>query len=442
MRFSTLGHTSVIGLQWGDEGKGRIVDLLTEHFDVVVRYGGGANAGHTVRIGEERFALHLIPSGILRPDVTCVIGPGVAVDLESLAKEIDELRERGVAVADNLLISNRAHLVMPYHKKQDRLSERRLPSERRIGTTARGIGPCYADKMVRSTAFRVADLLHPAAFRRRLAEIVADRNRVFAALYDDSDPLEAGRIADDFLALARRLADQVTDTTDFLHDALTRGQRVLFEGAQGSLLDIDHGTFPFVTSATCTSAGLAAGAGVPPSCIRSYVGVLKAYTTRVGEGPFPTELTDATGDALRTRGHEFGTTTGRPRRCGWFDAFATRYCVDLAGITQLALTHLDTLGGMTELRVCTGYRHHGKRLRAFPAEIETLAEVEPLYESLPGWNEPIDPRGLFEHLPPGARRYIERLEELLAVPITLISFGAERKAALSRETRPRMTTGV
>jgi len=432
MNFASLGNTSVAGLQWGDEGKGKIVDLLTEHFDLVVRYAGGANAGHTVRIGDQKFALHLVPSGILRPGVVSVVGPGVVVDLETICGEIDGLRKRNIEVGQNLLISNRAHLVMPYHKLQDRLSETRLGDERKIGTTARGIGPCYAEKMMRTTAFRVADLYKPVEFRSRLTHIVADRNKVFAALYANVEMLDATTIADQYLALAEMIRSHVTDTTLVLHDALADRKRLLFEGAQGGLLDIDHGTFPFVTSSTCTAGGVAAGAGVPPSSVRTYLGVIKAYMTRVGSGPFPTELTDAVGDAIRVKGHEFGTTTGRPRRIGWFDAFATKYSIDLAGITQLAVMHLDTLGVVDEVKICTGYRHGGKRLRIFPPDIEVLSSVEPIYETMPGWTSEIPSNSKFEHLPPQAQRYIERIEALLGVPVTLVSIGAERTATLHR----------
>jgi adenylosuccinate synthase len=433
MDFATLGNTSVCGLQWGDEGKGKIVDLLTEHFDLVVRYAGGANAGHTVRIGDQKFALHLVPSGILRPAVRSIVGPGVVVDLETIAGEIDALRARGIRVEDNLLISSRAHLVMPYHKMQDQLSESRLGTDRKIGTTARGIGPCYAEKMLRTTAFRVADLYRADEFRTRLAAVVGDRNKVFAALYAGAEPLNADSIADIYLAMAERIRRHVCDTTQVLHDALSGGKRLLFEGAQGSLLDIDHGSFPYVTSSTCTAAGVAAGAGVPSSCIRSYVGVIKSYTTRVGGGPFPTELTDATGDTIRERGHEYGTTTGRPRRCGWFDAFATRYAIDLGGITQLAVMHLDTLGVLPEVKICTGYRYRGQPLRIFPPDIDVLAAVEPVYEFMAGWGGEIPTDRGMAAVPTGARRYVARLEELLGVPITLVSVGADRAATLHRE---------
>lgn len=435
MDFPALGNTSVIGLQWGDEGKGKIVDLLTEHFDVVVRYAGGANAGHTVRVGNEKFALHLMPSGILRPGVRNIIGPGVALDLEVLLTEIDGLRARGVEIGSNLLVSRRAHLVMPYHKKQDRLGEERLGAARKIGTTAKGIGPCYADKALRTTALRVTDLYYLADFRARVAEIVADRNRVFAALYGDGDPLDAAAIADRWLGYAERLRPHVNDTTLTLNEAIAEGRRILFEGAQGSLLDITHGTFPFVTSSTCTAAGVAAGAGVPPAAVRSYVGVMKAYCTRVGSGPFPTELSDATGDLIRERGHEYGTTTGRPRRCGWFDAFATRYSALLGGITQAAVMHLDTLSTVGDLKVCTGYRVNGELLKTFPADIRELESALPEYETLPGWREDISGATSFEMLPAAARNYIDRLEELLGIPITIVSIGAERTATLHRKSR-------
>jgi len=434
MDFRALGSTGVVGLQWGDEGKGKIVDLLTEHFDVVVRYAGGANAGHTVQIGDRKFALHLVPSGILRSGVLCIIGPGVALDPETIIREIDGLRERGVEVASNLMISTRAHLVMPYHKKQDRLAEARLGPVRQIGTTARGIGPCYADKMLRSTAFRVSDLYDAPRFRARLAEIVTDRNAFFASAFGDHEPLDTAAIADAYLSHAARLAPHVADATFLLHDALAAGRRILFEGAQGSLLDIDHGTFPFVTSSSCVAGGICTGAGVPPSAVQSVVGVLKAYTTRVGGGPFPTELHDGIGETIRRRGHEYGTTTGRPRRCGWFDAVAARYAIYLSGATQIAVMHLDTLATLPEVRICTGYRHAGRDLPFFPAEAGVLAEAEPIYETLPGWPEHPATVRSFDELPEGARRYIGRLEELLGVPITLVSIGADRQATLERES--------
>ncbi len=438
MNFAELGNTSVIGLQWGDEGKGKIVDLLTPHFDVVVRYAGGANAGHTVRVGQERFALHLLPSGILRPGVRCLIGPGVALDLEILVQEIERLRARGFQVGDNLLISDRAHLVMPYHKKQDRLADARLDPGRRIGTTAKGIGPMQADKMLRTNALRVCDLYRPERFRERVSQIVEERNRWFAVLYGDAEPLDGPRIADEFLAHAQKVVPHVTDTLAALHQALDLSKRVLFEGAQGSLLDIHYGTFPFVTSNTCIAGGVAAGAGIPPSKIRSYVGVMKAYSTRVGEGPFPSELNNSVGDRIRERGHEYGTTTGRPRRCGWFDACAARYAARLSGITEIALMHLDTLASFDEVLICTRYRRSGRDLTWFPADAEILEEVEPVHETMPGWPDGMVGVDRYEQLPDGARRYVDRLESLLGVPITLVSIGAERMSTLHRPQAPVM----
>lgn len=432
MNFQKLGNTCVVGLQWGDEGKGKIVDVLTEHFDVVVRYAGGANAGHTVRIGDQKFALHLVPSGILRPNVTCVIAAGVVLDPETLVREIDGLTARGVPVQEKLRISDRAHLVMPYHKKQDSLSEAALDSGRKLGTTSRGIGPCYADKMQRSMAFRVGDLLEADAFRQKLREVTAVKNRLFAALYDDKQPLDPDEIADTYLGFAARCAPSVTDTTHLLHQAAAEGKRLLFEGAQGTLLDIDHGTFPFVTSSNCSATGVAAGAGVPARTVHSYVGVIKAYCTRVGSGPFPTEQQNDIGRYIRERGQEFGTTTGRPRRCGWFDAFAARYSVMLGGITEVALMHLDTLAGLSEVNVCTGYRYRGRVLDYFTPNVRVLNEVEPVYETLPGWQATAVSWDSCEQLPAAARRYVERLEALIGAPITLVSVGADRAATLHR----------
>ncbi len=435
MDFDALGNTCVVGLQWGDEGKGKIVDLLTEHFDVVARFAGGANAGHTVQIGDAKFALHLLPSGILRPDIVNIIGPGVAVDLEILSEEIEGLRARQIEVGRNLLVSLRAHLVMPYHKKQDRLSEARRDGGTKIGTTAKGIGPCYADKMLRSTAFRVADLSRPDDFRSRMKKVVSDRNTVFAALYGDDEPLDAEAICRRWLDLADGLATHVTDTTATLQEAIAGGKRILFEGAQGCMLDIHHGTFPYVTSSVCTTGAVSAGAGVPPSAVHSCVGVVKAYTTRVGEGPFPSELDDATGEWIRERGHEYGTTTGRPRRCGWFDAFAVNYAIELNGITELVVMHLDTLSGLPEVKICTNYSFIGRNVSVFPPTDVQLRAVEPCYETLPGWEGNLSEVTSYEQLPAAARAYLDRVEELLGVPITLVSVGPDRSATLHRGGR-------
>lgn len=432
MDFSQLGNTAVIGLQWGDEGKGKIVDLLTEHFDVVVRYAGGANAGHTVRIGDESYALHLLPSGILRKSTLNLVAPGVVVDLEIIAGEIDGLRKRNVSIGDNLRISERAHLVMPWHKMQDRLAESSLGNSKKIGTTAKGIGPCYADKALRSTALRVCDLENAKRFCDRVADIANIKNRMLAALYEGAEPINAGAVADAYLAIGEKLRPHIADTTHMLHERIDAGERALFEGAQGSMLDINHGTYPYVTSSSCIAGSVAVGAGVGPSVLNSVVGVVKAYSTRVGGGPFPTEQDNDAGNKIRERGNEYGTTTGRPRRCGWFDSVAVRHAIRLSGVTQLAVMHLDTLGTFSELKICTGYRIGGKTVSAFPSRAETLAEVEPVFETLPGWPNDRPAVDSYEQLPAAARSYIERLEKILGVPITLVSIGPERTATLHR----------
>ncbi|MGB9623307.1 MAG: adenylosuccinate synthase [Phycisphaerae bacterium] len=432
MDFQNLGHTCVVGLHWGDEGKGKIVDVLTEHFDIVGRYNGGANAGHTVRVDGRRFAFHLMPSGVIRPGVTGVIGPGVVVDPEVLGQEIDELRGRGIAVGENLRVSDRAHVIMPYHKKQDRLSEQALQSGHKIGTTSRGIGPCYADKMQRSTAVRVCDLMTPGSLRPRIEAIVEQRNRIFAAVYGDTEPLDANEVYEGCLRHAERLAPFVCDTTVFYRDAIRAGKRLLFEGANGALLDVDHGTYPFVTSSTTGPAGVAAGSGLPARTVKTCIGVVKAYTTRVGAGPFPTELNNEIGQYIRDRGHEYGTTTGRPRRCGWFDAAAARYSAALTGVDYVAVMHLDTLGGLKEVGICTEYRRQGKRIDGIPASAEAYASVEPQIEMMPGWPAELGPVETFRRLPDAARRYIERLDTLIGTPVAIISIGPERSQTIYR----------
>jgi len=432
MDFASLGHTCVTGLHWGDEGKGKIVDVLTEHFDVVGRYNGGANAGHTVRVGGERFAFHLMPSGVIRKGVVGVIGPGVVVDPEVLCHEIDELERRGIAIGDNLRISDRAHVIMPYHKKQDRLSEAALCSASRIGTTARGIGPCYADKMLRSTAIRVCDLVSIDRLRERLEPIIAQKNRMFAAVYGDNEPLNAAEICDAYRKYVERLRPMICDTTVFYRDAIRSGKRILFEGANGVLLDVDHGTYPFVTSSTPGPAGVASGSGLPARTVKTCIGVVKAYTTRVGAGPFPSELDNDVGRRIRDRGHEYGTTTGRPRRCGWFDAVAARYSAALSGVDHVAVMHLDTLGGFREVGICTAYRINGRLVEDMPAGADVLARAEPRIETLPGWPEDFSTVDSFERLPAPARRYLDRLGELIGVPISIVSIGPERSQTLYR----------
>lgn len=428
MSLGNLGNTCVLGLQWGDEGKGKIVDLLVEHFDVVVRFGGGANAGHTVVIGGERFSLHQLPSGVLRPGVMNVIAGGAVIDPAELLGEIASLGERGVALDDRLRISNRAHVVFPYHRREDVLAESAARSAGKLGTTARGIGPCYADKAGRRWGIRIGDLYRPEQFRQRLALAVAAKNAAFPALYAVRESFDAAAVAEEYLALAEALRPYVCDTTEYLHAAVTGGKRILFEGAQGSLLDLDHGTYPYVTSSS--TIGFAAGAGVPAACVRSLVGVVKAYTTRVGAGPFPTELQDAVGEAIRRRGREFGTTTGRARRCGWFDAVAAGYAVKLVGPTHLAVMHLDTLAGLPELKVCTGYRHNGKLLNSFPPDAYTLAEVVPQYETLPAWEDDIGDCRRLADLPAAARAYVEFLGRCLGRPPRIIGVGPAREQVI------------
>ncbi len=434
MRADPAAHTCVVGLQWGDEGKGKIVDTLVPDFDVVVRYSGGANAGHTVVAGGQKFALHQLPSGILHANVTCMITCGAVLDPAVLLGEIESLRQQGVQIdPQRLRISDRAQLVFPYHRKQDVLAERAALPGGKLGTTARGVGPCYADKVSRRWGIRVCEMYNPDAFRKRVETIVAHKNAYLAALYDVRETLDAGAIADEYLAFAERLRPYVCDTTIELAEQMAAGKRVLFEGAQGCLLDIDHGTYPFVTSASCGVGGVVSGAGVPPMSIGRVLGVVKAYTTRVGEGPLPTELRDATGERLREAGGEYGTTTGRPRRCGWFDCVAARYAATFTGPTELALMHLDTLTGFDPIPVCIAYRLDGQIVNSLPADTYRLSEVECIYETLPGWSEDITACRRFEDLPEAARGYVRFIEEQLAAPVTMIGVGPEREQIIRVE---------
>ncbi len=425
-------HTCVVGLGWGDEGKGKVVDLLSDAFDIVVRYNGGANAGHTVWVGEERFALHLLPAGVLRPGVTGVIGPGVVIDPTAIVQEIDELTARGVEIGSNLKISDRAHLVLPYHKLEDRLSEQRAEEKERLGTTARGIGPCYADKMKRTSAVRVADLFQENGLDERVGRIVADRLATLRCVYGYDGDLSADQVIEELAAARRRLEPFVCETTSYLRRQMSSGRRVLFEGANGMLLDVDHGTYPYVTSSSCGPHGLAGGAGVPASYVSRVIGVTKAYATRVGSGPFVSELRDAAGDRIRAQGNEFGTTTGRPRRCGWFDAVSCRYTARLGGITDLALMHIDTLTGFDEIGVCVAYRCDGATLDAPPSHAHQLERAEPVLEFLPGWPEDVRSVRRFDDLPENTRRYVQRIEALVEVPVSLVSVGPERTQTLVR----------
>ncbi len=438
MRFDRPPHTCVYGLGWGDEGKGKVVDLLCPAFDAVVRFNGGANAGHTVCAGGETFALHLLPSGVLHDHVLTVIGPGVVVDPLLLLEEIDALALRGINATDKLKISDRAHLVLAHHKLEDRLSERAAGTTGRIGTTARGIGPCYADMMRRTSAFRFSDLLHTEDLPDRIRAIVGTRKQSFQAVYGDDGGLDAGPIIADLAIARRRLGPFVCDTTELLHHAMEEGQAVLFEGANGLLLDVQHGTYPYVTSSSTGPHGIGGGAGVLPSKVSSRIGVTKAYATRVGMGPFVTELDNRTGEQIRARGHEFGTTTGRARRCGWFDAVACRYSAVIGDATDIALTHLDTLRGLPQIGICVAYRCDGVTLTTPPADAGMLGRTEPVIEFLPGWSEDLRGASGFEDLPVNTHAYIERIESLLGVSVSLVGVGPDRSQALVRNNLKRI----
>ncbi len=414
----------VVGLQWGDEGKGKVVDILAEHSDIVVRYSGGANAGHTVIVGNDRFALHLLPSGSVRPDTICTITNGVVVDPEVLLKEIDTLAERNISLDGRLLISENAHVVLDYHKKEDQLREEAL-GKNKIGTTIRGIGPCYADKVGRSYSVRMGDFANLEELRARLETIVEYKNKLFTALYN-AEPIDAAAIFEKCKAYAARLLPFVTDTTEYLHKAIAEGKSVLFEGAQGSLLDLDHGTFPFVTSSNSSSLGMSAGCGVPAKLVDKFIGIVKAYTTRVGAGPFPSEQDNEIGQYIRDKGHEYGTTTGRPRRCGWFDSVAVSYAATIGAIDSVALMHLDTLSGLKELQICKAYKINGQERTFFPANTTRLAQATAVYETMPGWDEDLTSATDFKDLPVNARNYVHRIEELIGRPINIIGVGPKR----------------
>ena len=424
-------NITVIGLQWGDEGKGKVVDALAGTSSYVARYCGGANAGHTVLAGGRKFALHLIPCGILHDNVINVVGNGVAFDPAVAMGEIEELHARGVrADAENLRISSCAQVVMPWHKLQDTLSEKKLAGAR-IGTTARGIGPCYSDKAARSTAIRAGDLTDAEVLGEKVRRIVDQKNQVFAALYD-AEGMDAEVILGEYAGYGRRLAPMICNTGAILRAATVAGKRTLFEGGQGSMLDVDHGTYPFVTSSSVTACGVSPGTGVPPSAVGTVLGLIKAYTTRVGAGPFPSEQDNETGNYLREKGHEYGTTTGRPRRCGWFDAFAVRYAADLSGVNEFALSLLDVLSGLDELKICTGYRINGQDLTDFdPA---AMADAECVYETLDTWSEDITACTSYAELPAAARAYVDRVEAVLGRPVGVISVGPDREQTIFHNT--------
>ncbi len=416
--------TAIVGLQWGDEGKGKIIDGLAAQAQVVVRYAGGNNAGHTVIVGGEKYVLHLIPGGILHEGTTNLIGRGVVVDLAELAEEVDGLVARGVPVEERLRLDGRAHVIFPYHRHVDRCVEV-WRGEGRIGTTGRGIGPAYADKVAR-TGIRVADLLRPELFERRLHAALAEKAAVIAKVYGQ-EPEDDAELFDQFRALAERFRPLIVDGGALLSEARRSGRRILFEGAQGSMLDLDAGTYPFVTSSWTGVWGIGGGAGYPPRAIDRALAVSKAYCTRVGEGPFPSELLDDTGDALRKAGNEYGATTGRPRRCGWFDLIAARYAAELNGLDGLMLTNLDVLSGFDPIRVAVGYRVDGEVLTDFPAELDRLEQLEPVWQDFPGWTEDITGVRAFGDLPANAQAYLRFLEEGMGVPIERVSVGPGRE---------------
>ena len=416
----------VVGAQWGDEGKGKIVDLLSQNVDVVARYQGGANAGHTIVFGSTKVVLHLIPSGILHPNVQCVIGNGTVIDPVALLHEIEMLEKMGINIAGRLHISHKAHLIMPYHKMLDVARERGAG----IGTTGRGIGPAYFDKATRS-GIRIVDLLDRATFESKLRANIEEKDRYLQAMYD-AEPIDVNAILDEYLTFDKKIDPYITDTTTLLHHAILDGKSVLAEGAQGALLDLDHGTYPFVTSSNPTSGGACTGLGIPPTAITSVMGVVKAYSTRVGNGPFPTELTDATGDLLRTEGNEYGATTGRNRRCGWLDIPALRYSIMINGISEIALTKMDVLGIFDEIKICTQYTIDGRPAKYFPADGRTLEVVECDYITLPGWKQALDGIRSFADLPANAQAYIETIERLLERPVTWISTSPAREDTFQR----------
>lgn len=425
-----VSATSVIGLQWGDEAKGKIVDLLTEEHDIVVRYLGGNNAGHTVVIGGETYKLSLLPAGILHPRVTSVIATGVVINPQALLAELDTIVGRNGPVApEQLLISDRAHVIFPYHLLEEAVNESGNNGET-IGTTMRGIGPCYRDKAGRRHAIRMGDLVRPDVFRARLNDVVPGKNALLKMMNPDGAPVDAEAIFNEFSAYADRLRPHVVDTTAFLHRAIKAGKRLLFEGAQGSLLDVDHGTFPFVTSSNSSGCGIHSGSGVSEREIAKMIGVVKAYSTRVGGGPFPTELDNDIGQHIRDRGHEYGTVTGRPRRCGWFDAVAAGYSARLSGVDCLAIALLDVLDELDEIKICEAYEINGERTTDFPSHIEDLKIAVPVYRTLPGWKTDITGVRKLENLPAETRQYVDTLIELIDAPAAYLSVGPDREQTI------------
>jgi adenylosuccinate synthase len=427
-----MACTCVVGLQWGDEAKGKIVDLLTADHQVVVRYNGGANAGHTIVKGGKTFKLSILPTGILSDHVTAVIGNGLVVNPVRFLEEVDSLRKEGIRIdGANLLLSDHAHVIFPYHMEEEKLGEG--GSAAAIGTTGRGIGPCYQDKVSRTNGIRVSELLHPVHLRQRLHEIVPRKNAVFRALLPSAQQFDADRLCDEYLGYAERMKPHIHETCAFLHRALAAKKNLLFEGAQGSLLDVDHGSYPFVTSSNSSTAGIWTGSGVPARNLTRIIGVVKAYTTRVGRGPFPTELDDGPdgiGEKIRKTGREYGTVTGRPRRCGWFDAVAVRHSARLGGVDELTVMLLDVLSVVDELKICTTYEADGERVDEFPGDAFLLEKCRPVYETVPGWRIDLTKVRKPGDLPAAARRYLDRISTIIGLPVTIASVGPDREQTI------------
>ncbi|MFD2923821.1 adenylosuccinate synthase [Halobacillus naozhouensis] len=417
-----MSSVVVVGTQWGDEGKGKITDFLSQNAEVVARYQGGNNAGHTIKFDGVTYKLHLIPSGIFFDQKICVLGNGMVVDPKALLEELKYLHDRGIST-DNLRISNRAHIILPYHLKLDALQEEEK-GVNKIGTTKKGIGPAYMDKAAR-TGIRVADLLDKESFREKLEQNLAEKNRLFEKVYETT-PFTVDEILDEYYEYGQQIKEYVCDTSVVLNDSLDEGRRVLFEGAQGVMLDIDQGTYPFVTSSNPIAGGVTIGSGVGPSKIKHVVGVSKAYTTRVGDGPFPTELDNEVGNQIREVGREYGTTTGRPRRVGWFDSVVVRHARRVSGITDLSLNSIDVLTGIETLKICVAYKYKGEIIKEFPASLKVLAECEPVYEEMPGWSEDITGAKTLSDLPVNARHYLERVSQLTGIPLSIFSVGPDR----------------
>jgi len=411
----------IVGAQWGDEGKGKIVDMLSEHVDIVARYQGGANAGHTVCIGDKEYVLHLLPSGIFHHHITCVIGNGVVIDPNALMQEISQLEAAGISIKGRLLISHNAHLIMPYHKLLDTIREQ---GTAKIGTTGRGIGPAYIDKFTRS-GIKIVDLLDRDVLATKLKANIEEKNQILTKVYGETK-MDVDAMINEYQDFDKKMDEYITDTALYLNQGLKQGKKILAEGAQGALLDVDHGTYPFVTSSNPTAGGACTGLGIPPTAVHSIVGIVKAYCTRVGNGPFPTELTEATGERLRSVGHEFGATTGRPRRCGWFDAVAMRYSAMINGLERIAITKLDVLDQFDEIKVCIGYEYGGKRLKTFPTDVKSLTHITPIYELFEGWKTILAGITSYADLPTNARRYIEALAHLSGTSLGIVSVGPRR----------------